>query len=73
MFNIYYILIIYSVHAIISEKISLAATHDGGLENLEIKGDMILKISDPNSTRLRIQLDNSFNRNFQFKVNINLI
>jgi len=55
------------VHAIISEKISLAATHDGGLENLEIKGDMILKISDPNSTRLRIQLDNSFNRNFQFK------
>jgi len=55
------------VHAIISEKISLAATHDGGLENLEIKGDMILRISDPNSTRLRIQLDNSFNRNFQFK------
>ncbi|ORX57350.1 clathrin adaptor, mu subunit [Piromyces finnis] len=55
------------VHAIISEKISLAATHDGGLENLEIKGDMILRISDPNSTRLRIQLNNSFNRNFQFK------
>jgi len=55
------------VHAIISEKISLAATHDGGLENLEIKGDMILRISDANSTHLRIQLDNSFNRNFQFK------
>jgi len=55
------------VHAIISEKISLAASHDGGLENLEIKGDMILRIMDPNSTHLRIQLNNSFNRNFQFK------
>ncbi|CAG8667937.1 3415_t:CDS:2, partial [Acaulospora colombiana] len=45
-----------SVHISIAEKISLQANRDGGLENLEVKGDMELTISDPNMTRIKISV-----------------
>ncbi|CAG8647558.1 12369_t:CDS:10, partial [Acaulospora morrowiae] len=45
-----------SVHISITEKISLQVNRDGGLENLEVKGDMELTISDPNMTRIKISV-----------------
>ncbi|CAG8512964.1 13648_t:CDS:2 [Cetraspora pellucida] len=45
-----------SVHLSVTEKISLQANRDGGLENLEVKGDLELTISDPNMTRIKISV-----------------
>ncbi len=38
------------------EKISLQANRDGGLENLEVKGDLELTISDPSLTKIKISV-----------------
>jgi hypothetical protein len=38
-----------AVHIAIEEKISVTANRDGGLQSMEVKGDMILKVTDPNS------------------------
>ncbi|CAI2185712.1 13149_t:CDS:2 [Funneliformis geosporum] len=45
-----------SVHFAIMEKISLQANRDGGLENLEVKGDLELTISDPNLTKIKMSV-----------------
>lgn len=43
-----------AIHIAINEKISMEANRDGGLENLEIKGDLQLSISDASVARLRL-------------------
>ncbi|CAG8485968.1 6178_t:CDS:2 [Funneliformis caledonium] len=45
-----------SVHLAIMEKISLQANRDGGLENLEVKGDLELTVSDPDLTKIKISV-----------------
>ncbi|SNX82149.1 related to coatomer delta subunit (delta-coat protein) [Melanopsichium pennsylvanicum] len=44
------------IHVIIKERISISGNRDGGLESLEIKGDLLLKITDPSLAKVRIQL-----------------
>ncbi|KAH9929799.1 Mu homology domain-containing protein [Fomitopsis serialis] len=44
------------VHVVIRETITAEMVRDGGLNNLELKGDMNLQISDPDLSKLRIAL-----------------
>ncbi|KAF0434661.1 coatomer subunit delta [Gigaspora margarita] len=61
-----------SVHLSINEKISLQANRDGGLENLEVKGDLELTISDPNMTRIKISVRAVDDGNLQLKTHPNV-
>ena len=45
------------VHFMVKERVSVTGNRDGGLETLEVKGDLLLKITDPASTRLSILMD----------------
>ncbi len=45
-----------AVHAIIKERVSISGNRDGGLDSLEIKGDLFLKITDPSLAKIRLQL-----------------
>ena len=44
------------VHVVIKERISISGNRDGGLDSLEIKGDLLLKITDPSLAKVRVQL-----------------
>ncbi|EPQ30933.1 uncharacterized protein PFL1_01831 [Pseudozyma flocculosa PF-1] len=45
-----------SVHVTVREKISVTGNRDGGLDSLEIKGDMVLRITDASLAKLRVAL-----------------
>lgn len=45
-----------SVHVVVKERVSITGNRDGGVDSLEIKGDLLLKISDPSLAKLRVQL-----------------
>ncbi|ETS62637.1 hypothetical protein PaG_03281 [Moesziomyces aphidis] len=45
-----------AIHAIIKERVSISGNRDGGLDSLEIKGDLFLKITDPTLAKIRLQL-----------------
>ena len=46
----------FSVHIIIKEQISLSLLRDGGVQSIELKGDMNLQVTDPAQAHLRITL-----------------
>ncbi|KAI9343336.1 hypothetical protein DFJ73DRAFT_841956 [Zopfochytrium polystomum] len=45
-----------SVHIFIEEKVSVRVSRDGGLDNMEIKGKMELRTTDPSKAHLRVSL-----------------
>ncbi|THU98616.1 hypothetical protein K435DRAFT_838034 [Dendrothele bispora CBS 962.96] len=45
-----------SIHIVIKEAISLSLLRDGGVQAMELKGDMNLQISDPDLAHLRLTL-----------------
>lgn len=45
-----------SVHIVIKEHISLSLLRDGGVQSMEVKGDMNLQISDAESAHIRLVL-----------------
>ncbi|KDR85930.1 hypothetical protein GALMADRAFT_393628 [Galerina marginata CBS 339.88] len=45
-----------SVHIIIKEQISLSLLRDGGIQSMELKGDMNLQVTDPANAHLKITL-----------------
>jgi hypothetical protein len=45
-----------SVHVVIKESLSLSLLRDGGVQSMELKGDMNLLISDPDQTHLSLTL-----------------
>jgi hypothetical protein len=45
-----------SVHIIIKESISLSLLRDGGVQSMEVKGDMNLQITNPANAHLKINL-----------------
>lgn len=57
-----------SVHAHIEEKITMIATRDGGLENMEVKGDLMLRVSDPSKAKISLALRHLEDPSIQFKV-----
>ena len=50
---------LYRVHTVIREKLSLALNRDGGLEKLELKGDLDLRISSAEAAKVTLQLSTS--------------
>ncbi|KAG0210569.1 Coatomer subunit delta [Mortierella sp. GBA30] len=61
-----------SVHVHIEEKITMVANRDGGLENMEVKGDLTLRVSDPSRTKISLALHHLEDPNIQFKTHPNV-
>jgi coatomer subunit delta len=64
-----------SVHITIKENISLSLSREGGLESLELKGDMNLHVSDSSLSRIRLSLippPSAFGPELQFKQHPNV-
>ncbi|TPX58281.1 hypothetical protein PhCBS80983_g03224 [Powellomyces hirtus] len=61
-----------SVHVALEEKIIVIANRDGGLQTMEVKGDMQLKVSDPSRAHLRVALDMKQDPNVQYKTHPNV-
>ncbi|KAH9969130.1 hypothetical protein BC827DRAFT_1258016 [Russula dissimulans] len=64
-----------SVHIIIKESVSLSLSREGGLESLELKGDMNLHVSDASFSRIKISLvppPSAFGPELQFKQHPNV-
>lgn len=57
-----------SIHVHIEEKITVVANRDGGLENMEVKGDLMLRVSDPARAKISLSLRHLEDSNIQFKV-----
>jgi hypothetical protein len=57
-----------SVHVQIEEKITMVANRDGGLESMEVKGDLMLRVSDPSRAKISLALRHLEDPNIQFKV-----
>jgi hypothetical protein len=62
-----------SVHIVVDEKLSVQLERDGGMASeLEVKGDLSLKLSDPNNTHIRVHLQQGNTSAFQFKTHPNI-
>ncbi|KAI8576259.1 hypothetical protein K450DRAFT_257908 [Umbelopsis ramanniana AG] len=56
-----------SVHVTAEERMRLVANRDGGLEQLEVKGVLVLKISNPDDGKVRILVNAEEDSSIQFK------
>lgn len=56
------------------EKLSLTINRDGGVQNLEVKGDLLLHIADPSKAMVRMLVTNgdAEQRGFQFRTHPNV-
>lgn len=45
-----------SVHIVIKEQLTLSLLRDGGVESMELKGDMNLQITDPEFSHVKLKL-----------------
>ncbi|KAG0294462.1 Coatomer subunit delta [Linnemannia gamsii] len=61
-----------SVHVQIEEKITMIANRDGGLESMEVKGDLMLRVSDPSRAKISLALRHLDDPNIQFKTHPNV-
>lgn len=57
-----------SVHMKIEEKISLTCGRDGGLQNMELHGMIMLRIQDEKFARIRIHVENEDKQGVQLQV-----
>ena len=57
-----------SVHVHIEEKITMIANRDGGLENMEVKGDLMLRVLDPSRAKISLAVRHLEDPSIQFKV-----
>jgi len=55
------------VHLKLEEKLVVVIERDGALKNMEVKGDLIILISDANFGRLKVKLKNEQNKSSHFK------
>ncbi|RCH83443.1 Coatomer subunit delta, partial [Rhizopus stolonifer] len=60
------------VHVDIEEHVSLTANKDGGLEQMEVRGVLTLKISDPSAARISLALEAGNDSSIQFKTHPNV-
>eukprot|EP00824_Muranothrix_gubernata_P026356 TRINITY_DN918_c0_g3_i1.p1 TRINITY_DN918_c0_g3~~TRINITY_DN918_c0_g3_i1.p1 ORF type:complete len:527 (-),score=115.41 TRINITY_DN918_c0_g3_i1:980-2356(-) len=60
------------IHLAIEEKLVVQLNRDGVLENMEVKGDVSLKINDPACARAAIKVNSGKNAGVQFKVHPNI-
>jgi len=64
-----------SVHIVIKEQLSLSLLRDGGVQSMELKGDMNLLITDADLAHIKISLAHSpvdFGNSLQFKQHPNV-
>lgn len=61
-------LLLYSVHMKIEEKITLTCGRDGGLQNMELHGMIMLRISDEKFGRIRLHVENEDKKGVQLQV-----
>ncbi|KAG0284677.1 Coatomer subunit delta [Linnemannia gamsii] len=61
-----------SVHVHIEEKITMIANRDGGLENMEVKGDLMLRVSDPSRAKISLTVRHLEDPSIQFKTHPNV-
>lgn len=61
-----------SVHLRLSEKLTLLAGRDGGLQNMEVLGLISLRIADPEYGKIKMQLQNNETRSVQFQTHPNV-
>jgi len=62
-----------SIHAEVDERLTLLMTQDGGLEQLELKGEVKVEISDPSVARVQVILNKAFTKkNLQFRTHPNI-
>jgi len=64
-----------SIHIVTKEHITLALSREGGLESIELKGDMNLQVSDPSLCRIKLALlpaPSDFGSELQFKQHPNV-
>lgn len=57
-----------SVHIKVDEKITLKAGRDGGLQNMEVRGIIFLRISDQQYGQIRLAVQNNDDKGFQLQV-----
>ncbi|XP_046853319.1 coatomer subunit delta-like [Xenia sp. Carnegie-2017] len=60
------------VHISVDEKISLTAGRDGGLQNMEVRGLILLRISDAEYGRITIAVENDDQLGFQLQTHPNV-
>uniref|UniRef100_UPI00398ED904 coatomer subunit delta isoform X2 n=1 Tax=Pristiophorus japonicus TaxID=55135 RepID=UPI00398ED904 len=61
-----------SVHLKIEEKISLICGRDGGLQNMEVHGMIMLRVSDEKQGRIRLQVENDDKKGVQLQTHPNV-
>lgn len=62
-----------SVVIMMEEKLSLSCNRDGGINNMEIKGDLSLKVNDPSFSKMFLCLDGGVDQRLvQFKTHPNV-
>nr|XP_008248684.1 coatomer subunit delta [Oryctolagus cuniculus] len=61
-----------SVHMKIEEKITLTCGRDGGLQNMELHGMIMLRISDDKFGRIRLHVENEDKRGVQLQTHPNV-
>lgn len=62
----------FSVHIKVDEKITLTAGRDGGLQNMEIRGLILLRVADAQFGKIRLSLENNDDKGFQMQVSFML-
>ena len=60
----------YSIHLKVEEKVMLTAGRHGGLQNMEVRGIVMLRITDPNLSKISIPYENRDSKGFQMQVTI---
>lgn len=58
---------------LLEEKLSLVSNRDGGIENMEIKGSLVLRIDDPAKAACIVSLELFKDSNIQYMVNLFVI
>lgn len=63
-----------AVHLATIEKLNLAISRDGGIQNMEVKGDLMLQITDSAKAAIRLQVTtgNAESNGVQFKTHPNV-
>jgi hypothetical protein len=56
----------------IEEKLVVQLNREGGLENMEVKGDLSVQVNDPERGRVRVRLSDADTARFQYKTHPNM-
>ena len=56
------------IHVMIEERLAVTCNRDGGLQNMEVKGEMLVSITDEAKQHIKLNLSLNHNGNVQFKV-----